>query len=164
VVFVVHYFSAPYIENSVITTYNHNAFLYAKLKKEGFSMRSQKLLIVFVLCLLLSVVVSAHPGGTDSQGGHIDHSTGKYHYHHGYSAHQHYDMDGDGKSDCPYLFDDKTNSSGNKTESSTKDTEPVKNGNSKKSKDYSWLFPILGCFVLYGVVLLIGELKWRFKK
>lgn len=134
-------------------------------------MRSQKLLIVIALCLCLPVIVSAHPGGTDSDGGHIDHSTGEYHYHHGYSAHQHYDMDGNGDWDCPYLFDDKTNSSGNKTDSpsiktelSKIDTEPVKNGNSKKSKDYSWLLPIFGCFVLYGVVLLIHEIKWRLKK
>lgn len=141
-------------------------------------MRSQKLLIVFVLCLLLSVVVSAHPGGTDSQGGHIDHSTGKYHYHHGYSAHQHYDMDGDGKSDCPYLFDDKTNSSGNKTESSgnktqssenktessSKDTEPVKNGNSKKSKDYTFLLAVVSCIAIYGLPILVSVIRDRRRK
>ena len=127
-------------------------------------MRSHKLLIAIALCLCLSVVVSAHPGGTDSDGGHRDRSTGEYHYHHGYSAHRHYDMDGDGDWDCPYSFDDRTGSSGIKTESTKDDTEPVQRGNSKKSKDYSWLFPILGCFVLYGVVLLIDELKWRFKK
>lgn len=31
----------------------------------------------------------AHSGGTDSQGGHYNHSTGEYHFHHGYHAHQH---------------------------------------------------------------------------
>ena len=134
-------------------------------------MRSQKLLFAIALCLCLSVVVSAHPGRTDYYGGHYDHSAYEYHYHHGYSAHQHYDMDGDGDRDCPYSFDDKTGSSGNKIESpsnkteSSKDvTESDKNGNSKKSKDYSLLLPIIGCFVLYGVVLLIEEIKWRFKK
>ena len=81
-------------------------------------MRSIKLLIAIALCLCLSVVASAHPGRTDSSGGHTDHSTGEYHYHHGYSAHQHSDMDGDGNLDCPYSFDDKTGSSGSKTESS----------------------------------------------
>lgn len=120
-------------------------------------MRSLKLLIAIILCLCLSVVASAHPGRTDSNGGHTDHSTGEYHYHHGYSAHQHYDKDGDGVLECPYSFDDKTNSSGSQN-------EPSKSSTSKKKKDYSWLFSIPGCFALYGVVLLIGEIKWRFKK
>ncbi len=48
-------------------------------------------------------IVFAHPGRTDSSGGHWDHSTGEYHYHHGYPAHQHVD------DVCPYDFDDQTN-------------------------------------------------------
>ena len=68
-----------------------------------------KRIIVFIsLLLLLSISVSAHGGRTDSSGGHIDSSTGEYHYHHGFPAHQHYDMDGDGDVDCPYEFVDKT--------------------------------------------------------
>lgn len=67
---------------------------------------------LLLCCIALSteffVVVSAHPGKTDSSGGHYDHSTGEYHYHHGYSAHSHYDVDGDGVMDCPYNFDDQT--------------------------------------------------------
>lgn len=39
--------------------------------------------------LIFSVVSYAHPGNTDSNGGHYNHSTGEYHYHHGHSAHQH---------------------------------------------------------------------------
>lgn len=72
---------------------------------------------LFRCCMLLFIVIAlpltvfAHPGKTDNQGGHTDHSTGEYHYHHGYSAHQHYDMDGDGKVDCPYNFKDKTDHS-----------------------------------------------------
>lgn len=74
--------------------------------------------LVFYACILLIAVsitfatvitASAHPGRTDSNGGHTDHSTGEYHYHHGYPAHSHYDIDGDGDIDCPYDFDDKTN-------------------------------------------------------
>ena len=69
--------------------------------------------IFFLLCMLplLAVPVSAHPGKTDSSGGHTNRSTGEYHYHHGYPAHQHYDQNGDGKPDCPYEFDDKTDHS-----------------------------------------------------
>lgn len=67
-------------------------------------------LIAFVF-VSIALGVKAHPGRTDGNGGHTDHSTGEYHYHHGYPAHDHYDMDGDGKKDCPYDFDDKTDHS-----------------------------------------------------
>ena len=75
------------------------------------------LAFVFAFLLLLSPAVLAHSGGTDANGGHYDRSTGKYHYHHGYPAHQHYDMNGDGVVDCPYNFDDQTgrNSGGSST-------------------------------------------------
>ena len=55
-------------------------------------------MILISLILVLSAAPSAlaHPGRTDANGGHTDRSTGEYHYHHGYPAHQHYDIDGDG--------------------------------------------------------------------
>lgn len=57
------------------------------------------------MCLAIAVVcVEAHPGRTDSNGGHYDYSEGEYHYHHGQPAHYHYDMDGDGEEDCPYVI------------------------------------------------------------
>ena len=68
------------------------------------------------LTLMLSLVwviplfAAAHSGRTDSNGGHWDSETGEYNYHHGYPAHQHYDMDGDGVDDCPYDFKDNTKS------------------------------------------------------
>lgn len=60
--------------------------------------RLSYLLITSVLffVMLFCVPVHAHSGRTDEFGGHYDHSTGEYHYHHGYEAHQH----NDGK--CPY--------------------------------------------------------------
>lgn len=75
------------------------------------------LAFVFAFVLLLSPAVLAHSGKTDANGGHYDRSTGEYHYHHGYPAHQHYDMNGDGVVDCPYNFDDQTgrNSGGSST-------------------------------------------------
>lgn len=66
------------------------------------------LLVAICLFYCLAITVYAHPGRTDSQGGHYDQGTGEYHYHHGYPAHDHYDMDGDGALDCPYNFEDKT--------------------------------------------------------
>lgn len=71
-------------------------------------------LILFILLSVFSHPVSAHRGGTDGSGGHIDHSTGEYHYHHGYDAHQHYDMDGNGTIDCPYNFNDNTSHQSNR--------------------------------------------------
>ena len=71
------------------------------------------------MALLLLTVASAHPGRTDSRGGHYDSVTGEYHYHHGYRAHQHTDLDGDGKADCPYNFDDQTGSRSGTSSSKT---------------------------------------------
>lgn len=63
----------------------------------------------FILLLSsVSFTVSAHAGRTDASGGHVDSSTGEYHYHHGYPAHAHFDIDGDGVIDCPYRFEDAT--------------------------------------------------------
>lgn len=49
----------------------------------------KKAAIFLLLLILLCIPAAAHSGGTDENGGHIDHSTGEYHYHHGYPAHQH---------------------------------------------------------------------------
>lgn len=62
---------------------------------------------LFALAVLLFVLLYcapslAHSGRTDANGGHRDSSTGEYHYHHGYPAHQHTN------GECPYDFDDKT--------------------------------------------------------
>lgn len=48
------------------------------------------LIIVALLLLLMYTTTSfAHSGRTDGSGGHTNHSTGEYHYHHGYPEHQH---------------------------------------------------------------------------
>lgn len=52
--------------------------------------------MLFLILLSLALPVLAHSGRTDSSGGHYNRSTGEYHYHHGYSAHQHPD------GVCPY--------------------------------------------------------------
>lgn len=54
-------------------------------------MRQQLILLLFLICTFLAPLSDgfAHGGDTDSKGGHYDRSTGLYHYHHGYSAHQH---------------------------------------------------------------------------
>ena len=55
-----------------------------------------------ILLLCCSVFAFAHSGRTDDAGGHYDRSTGEYHYHHGYSAHQHIN------GYCPYRDDHRT--------------------------------------------------------
>lgn len=87
---------------------------------EAILLKKRIINIALALCLsiLLAVSVSAHPGRTDSSGGHTVSETGEYHYHHGYSAHDHEDLDGDGDLDCPYDFDDKTGISSGGSESS----------------------------------------------
>lgn len=62
----------------------------------------RKLFAWIVVSALLIGPAFAHPGETDSSGGHYDRSTGEYHYHHGYPAHQH------PNGVCPYDYDDKT--------------------------------------------------------
>lgn len=61
--------------------------------------------ILAFICLVLSIsfVSSAHSGRTDSAGGHYDNSTGEYHYHHGYPAHQH------PNGICPYEDNEENN-------------------------------------------------------
>lgn len=60
-----------------------------------------------LLIIFLMFQVSAHPGRTDSSGGHYNRSTGEYHYHHGHPPHQHTN------GICPYNYDDMTgNNSG----------------------------------------------------
>lgn len=60
--------------------------------------RILSLSITLLTVFLLSTVAFAHSGRTDSKGGHYDHSTGEYHYHHGHPAHQH------PGGQCPYVL------------------------------------------------------------
>lgn len=51
-------------------------------------------MLIRVFCLIFffvitSVLLMAHSGGTDGQGGHHDRKNGGYHFHHGKKAHQH---------------------------------------------------------------------------
>ena len=62
--------------------------------------------VILVICVLLVGASSlAHSGRTDSSGGHTDHSTGDYHYHHGYPAHYHTG------GVCPYTSSSKSSGS-----------------------------------------------------
>lgn len=114
-----------------------------------------------VVALSLVVTAYAHSGRTDSQGGHYDRSTGEYHWHHGMSAHQHYDMDGDGILDCPYSSKAKTET----TTATTAATEPTRattavvsnateSGKSgpKKNINYDAMEEVAALLLLFSVV------------
>lgn len=52
-------------------------------------MLKNKIIILVILMISMTSVSFSHSGRTDSNGGHYSSATGEYHYHHGYSAHQH---------------------------------------------------------------------------
>lgn len=69
-------------------------------------MKKHRQFTILLVCVIVSVMLMstalAHSGRTDSNGGHYNRSTGAYHYHHGYPAHQH------PGGICPYSYDDQT--------------------------------------------------------
>lgn len=135
-----------------------------------------KRILALFLCTVLifacSLTVYAHPGGTDSKGGHTNHSTGKYHYHHGYSAHSHSDMDGDGDLDCPYNFVDKTQSTTSSSKNSTKTssgytsstaTSTVKTSSKKEEAIPEWIY-FCGLVLLITIVALFRSNRQKDKQ
>lgn len=137
-------------------------------------MRPLLLLLMLLIIPGLPVTVSAHPGSTDSNGGHWVQGSSEYHYHHGYSAHDHFDMDSDGIIDCPYSFDDKTGinswakssksfTSNGDYSSSRKSTMNLKPGDNRQVKYISstvtyipqWVHWTIGILCLIVVILIL---------
>lgn len=118
--------------------------------------------MVLVVAGLMVGPAFAHPGGTDGNGGHVDRSTGEYHYHHGYSAHDHVD------GVCPYDYDDRTGersgTSGVSTYSATTSTP----ASTKKQTDTfeTWVTRIgIGMVVVFiglpfGIMLISAAVHW----
>lgn len=110
----------------------------------------------------------AHSGRTDSQGGHYDSETGEYHYHHGYPAHQHYDIDGDGKPDCPYDFVDKTGSRSGSSSGSGSSAKAAKESGVKaqttqaaEGEDRAGITSAVVGWCTAGVATLAAFALWR---
>lgn len=129
-------------------------------------MRKRLLAFLLAFLLLLSPAALAHSGKTDANGGHYDRSTGKYHYHHGYPAHQHYDTDGDGIIDCPYDFDDQTDHSSRSDSGSSHAGQSTPRPSPQKSDDSKAkhisvgeivVFVILAPIVVLYAFMFIGE-------
>ena len=122
----------------------------------------KKILFVILSIMLLIVAASAHGGRTDSDGGHYDRSTGKYHWHHGYSAHQHKDKDGDGyKEYCPYEDEDDEEDNRTEEDRRTKEDYEYKEDDNEDKKadnkedieeddDKNSFLPILGTVGIVG--------------
>lgn len=111
-------------------------------------MKKRVFFVFTILCLIFFSVISfAHSGRTDSNGGHINHATGEYHYHHGYSAHNHYDIDGDGKEDCPMTYKSSNSSSYQISSNNTPSSDGL-------SSEEIWSIVIIGV----SVVLIVGSL------
>ena len=107
-------------------------------------MNKKKLYIVIMVILMLIQVplnIFAHSGRTDSSGGHYNRSTGEYHYHHGYKAHQHID------GICPYDNDNKE-----KSDSS----ENIKNDVviSTEKEENNFLEKICGIFIGFWWIII----------
>lgn len=125
--------------------------------------------VLLVFVIMFQIRASAHKGRTDEYGGHYDRSTGEYHYHHGFEAHQHYDINGDGIPDCPYDYEDRTNHTGgissgsSRSVSATSETNPpefftiVKEVEVPVSRVPDWVywaFPVF-FFIILVMALLI---------
>lgn len=134
-----------------------------KRKAEALRRMLRFVTIALLLVIGLSTVCLAHPGKTDDSGGHVDNSTGEYHYHHGYSAHYHFDMDDDGIIDCPHDFDDKTgensgDSVGGGYDSPTKKTKKTY----KAEKKGSFWDDEDALFLVTMLALVFLSLLWKF--
>lgn len=82
-------------------------------------MKNRFILACLIILCLVASSSTAHPGRTDSQGGHTNRSTGEYHFHHGYPEHQHTN------GVCPYDYHDNTDRSGNSSKgNSSRNTKP----------------------------------------
>ena len=117
-------------------------------------MNQFKLAIIALLLFTFPLCALAHSGRTDSKGGHMNHSTGDYHYHHGYPEHYHTN----GK--CPYDFDDKTgqNSGSSSSSGGAKNTKVT----AQSKSDSTEIILGAGCgIVVYGTFRAIVHKKKR---
>ena len=113
------------------------------------------IMILTILCFTFSTVAFAHPGNTDSNGGHY--GPDGYHYHHGYPTHQHEN------GECPYDFDDKTgwnsgsSSSGSSHTSKTTSSNSVNtNTEAKNQSQFDFILEIVLAFIFVAYPISLG--------
>lgn len=115
-----------------------------------------KFILLFLLLLLIStgLTVNAHSGRTDSNGGHYNHSTSEYHYHHGYPAHQH------PNGICPYEFDTSVDSNTfDNVESDSFESENSDKSFFTKLLDNDLVLVLLVFGTIYGIPTALVALK-----
>lgn len=148
------------------------------------SLHFVKIIRFLIILTIISLFVSsefpyaqAHPGQTDANGGHYNRKTGEYHYHHGFPEHSHYDVDGDGITDCPYDFKDLTGQNSgspsskrsssseiSKNEVSTNSSIVTSSSKPKISKTESSDVPHMALFVVLSIsFFLITARLWIIK-
>ena len=104
---------------------------------------------ICLLCVSLCTSAYAHPGRTDSKGGHRNTSTGEYHYHHGKPEHQHingvcpYDKTA-GKSDFDFLVEFVGAESKNNTSKGTKSSDNIQPQKESSSNGYLPILIVVG--------------------
>lgn len=101
--------------------------------------KSAVLSILSILLITLTFPVFAHPGSLDENGGHYDRSIGEYHYHHGYSAHQHKN------GECPYDFKDNIDD----------DYTPKSNSLSNRKNNKSFLLALIKFLITISILIFI---------
>lgn len=118
----------------------------------------KKIICLFSITIIIFISIVnafAHQGGTDSKGGHYNRDTGEYHYHHGYSAHQHTN------GECPYDFKDNTTEQKNSIHSSNNEDLSLSLF-VKTSPFYNWgVIDVIHLLCTFIVVVL---LLWLFRK
>lgn len=112
----------------------------------------KQILVILALVLSLSATAIAHPGRTDDRGGHYDHDTGQYHYHHGYEAHQHTG------GICPFDFDDRTGESSGSSPSSSSATDPDWTPTFSAKEKKTSIFDTLVFIFMKLPVMILGSL------
>lgn len=97
-------------------------------------------IFIILLHLLFISTASAHPGRTDSNGGHWDHSSGTYHYHTGEHAGQSNSSSSTSeKSSWEKYKEERQSNTTIKYENSTKTT----NSQDNDSNLWTWILTIL---------------------
>lgn len=127
--------------------------------------RHSVILITAIVLFLLSCVSSlAHSGRTDSKGGHYDRSSGEYHYHHGYSAHQH------PNGVCPYDNEDDYTTESYSTKEESKYTKTGSKFLGKLSGDHEWhISDVIHLIIVILLPILIfiwasDDMVWRTRR
>ena len=126
-------------------------------------MRKRSIFFVLFLLFALSISVSAHPGRTDSNGGHYNRDTGEYHYHNGEYAGQNQDNDTYTSSYSEFVGPTNSYDYGNYQTPVTENTTTSKNkdtpNNIMLSRFLEIFFGVFGCLIAsLGITFII--LTW----